>query len=697
MYATAASVRREVSALARPPVRMPVSEAARKYVRVQSPGGGVAPWDPSLAPYMIEPMDKMTDRRYESVIFAGPARSGKTQALIDCFSGYMITCDPSDTLITHVSQDKAKDFSKLRINRMHRNSPDIGRQQSKSSQDDNVFEKYYRAGNVLKLAWPTVKQLSSSEYKFVLLTDYDRMPDNVDKEGSPFALAQKRTQTYLSRGMTMAESSPGHVIIDPNWKPRSPHEAPPTRGILSLYNLGDRRRWHWPCPHCNTYFLPPISTDAFSFDIETDSFGATVTDITGPIGLICTSCGTIIKEKHKIRMNARGIWVPEGCHVEVVRKKPRLVGEPRNTKIASYWLTGAAAAWQSWTSIVQRYLNALREYDLTGSEDTLQATTNVDQGTAYLPRRLMSDVSSGDLERRAEELPRRQVPNGARFLIATVDVQGARFVVQVIGYGANYENWLIDRFDIHVSARMRGDEALPLDPAGYVEDWEMITDKVIKRSYPLSDGSGRNMAILCTGCDSGGRAGVTDRAYAYWRRLKKLGLHKRFRLLKGERPPPHSNKATVTLSYPDNTGRKDRAAKARGDVPVWLLNTTKLKDAVSADMKRERLEDGSGGAWYMHYPDWLGLWFFEELIAETRSEKGWENLRRVRNESFDLYNYAKGMIYILLIEHKINEIDWNNPPHWAAEWNNNSMIDYNIAGQSGPKRRNRVLSPGIKL
>ena len=31
------------------------------------------------------------------------------------------------------------------------------------------------------------------------------------------------------------------------WIPESLHEAPPTRGILSLYNGGDRRRWYWRC------------------------------------------------------------------------------------------------------------------------------------------------------------------------------------------------------------------------------------------------------------------------------------------------------------------------------------------------------------------------------------------------------------------------------------------------------------------
>jgi len=681
MYASAADVRREVSVLARPPVRMPVNQAASKFVRVQSGGGGSAPWDGSLTPYMIEPMDMLTSRLFEAVIFAGPARTGKTQALIDCFAGYMVTCDPSDMLVVQISQEKAKDFSKLRINRMHRNSPEIGSRLSAQKQDDNVFEKYYKAGNVLKLGWPTVKQLSSSEFKYVALTDYDRMPENVDREGSPFILGKKRTQTYLSRGMTLAESSPGHEVLDPKWKPSSLHEAPPTRGILSLFNQGDRRRLYWPCACCGEYFMPAPGIEAFSFNKNVDLFGVTDTTLTGVVGLICTECGEVIDEKNKAQMNSGCVWVPEGCRIEREGKTHGLVGEPRKSTIASYWMPGAAAAYQSWTSIVQNYLNALREFDITGSEESLKATTNVDQGAPYLPRRLLSEISATDIEKRAEDLPKRLLPEGARFLVASIDVQLTKFVCQVIAFGEGFENWLIDRFDIHISKRTADGEVLPLDPAGYIEDWDLITDKVIKRSYPLSDGSGRNMSILVTGCDSGGRAGVTDNAYNYWRKLKNKNLHKRFMLIKGERARPEARKPMVIKSYPDNTKRSDRTSQARGDVPVWILNSTLLKDSVSADMKRDL-----PGPRYMHYPDWLSLSFYEELTAEVRTDKGWENPSKSRNETFDLYYYAKGCARAYMVEKRLQEIDWASPPAWAEMWDNNSEVDVKVEEKSKAKK-----------
>lgn len=691
MYASAANVRREIAALARPPVKMPVSDAATRFVRVATSGGGASAWDATLTPYMVEPMNVLTSREYESVVFAGPARTGKTLGLLDCFIGYMVTCDPADMLVVQISQEKAKDYSKLRVNRLHRNSPEIGKHLSASKQDDNVFEKYYRAGNVLKIGWPTVKQLSSSEFKFVMLTDYDRMPEDVDKEGSPFLLAKKRTQTYLSRGMTMAESSPGYEVLDPQWEPRSLHEAPPTRGILALYNQGDRRRLYWCCPHCGEYFMPGPGIEAFSFNRNVDLFGHTDTQLTGAIGLAPSCCGSLIEERHKHVMNASGLWVPEGCHVEREGKTYGLVGDPRKSKMASFWMPGAAAAYQSWVSIIQNYLNALRDYDITGSEEALKATTNIDQGTAYLPRRLMSDTSVSELERRAEDLPKRQIPEGARFLVANIDVQARRFVVQFIAYGVGYENWLIDRFDIHSSNRLRDDDPLPLDPAGFMEDWSLIIDKVMCRAYPLADGSGRKMAPVMTTCDSGGKDGVTDRAYEFWRLLKRKGLADRFMLVKGERPGPQTKKPTVSKSYPDNTGRSDRKARARGDVPVWLLNTTLLKDSVSADMKRDE-----PGPRYMHYPDWLGVWFYEELIAEVRTDHGWENPRRARNESFDLYCYGKAAGLALLIENKLQAIDWDDPPAWAADWDNNSQVDLVVSARVSRETKKTSLAAAAR-
>ena len=87
--------------------------------------------------------------------------------------------------------------------------------------DNNVHDKYFRAGNLLKIGWPSpLIVLPSSDYKYVALTDYDRWPDDVDGEGDGFSLASKRTTTFMSAGMTLVESSPGKDIVDLKHHPK---------------------------------------------------------------------------------------------------------------------------------------------------------------------------------------------------------------------------------------------------------------------------------------------------------------------------------------------------------------------------------------------------------------------------------------------------------------------------------------------
>ncbi|ENO7534638.1 phage terminase large subunit family protein, partial [Morganella morganii] len=47
-YASAAEMRRDVSVLLRPPRRMPVAEAVKKYMRVPMGGGSAVQWEDTL-------------------------------------------------------------------------------------------------------------------------------------------------------------------------------------------------------------------------------------------------------------------------------------------------------------------------------------------------------------------------------------------------------------------------------------------------------------------------------------------------------------------------------------------------------------------------------------------------------------------------------------------------------------------------
>ncbi len=329
------------------------------------------------------------------------------------------------------------------------------------------------------------------DYRFVALTDYDRFPENIDSEGDGFSLASKRTTTFMSAGMTLVESSPGRDICDSKWRRKSPHEAPPTTGILSLYNRGDRRRWYWPCPHCGEYFQPAM--DAMTgYRNEPDPFKASEAAY-----LLCPHCSGIITAEKKRELNSAGVWLREG---QVIDRNGNVSGEPRRSRIASFWMEGPAAAYQTWAQLVYKLLTAEQEYEATGSEETLRAVINTDWGLPYLPRASMEQRKSELLEQRAEPVPSRSVPDGVNFLVATVDVQAGRhrrFVVQVTGYGSRGERWIIDRYNITQSLRSDCDgESQRIDPASYPEDWDVLLTDVFHKSWPLASDPSQQMRLM---------------------------------------------------------------------------------------------------------------------------------------------------------------------------------------------------------
>lgn len=682
-YATAREVRLGVAEMIRPPRRINVSEGA-KALHVANASGAAGAWDPTVSPYMVEPLNMTGSRQYEAVVFVGPARSGKTISLIDARLAYLITCNPADTMVVQMSKDAAEDYSKTRIARGIAASPELRKRLSPRAHDDNILLKFFRSGMSLRMGWPSISVLSGKDIHDVLMTDVDNYTGDLGIDEC-FGLALKRTQTFMSAGMVVAESSPATDYTDGAWKPAHAHQGPPAAGIAALYARGDRRRWYWPCPECGERFIAAPGYDGFALPPTEELLERVVVDDIQKMArryslLHCPHCGVGLDHRWKDDMNQAGVWAAEG---QLVQADGTVLGEALPTRIASYWLGGVAAAYQSWESLMERYLQALRTFATTGEERPLKTTHNVDGAINYVPMAARSASDPGEMQERAEVWAAGVVPEGVRFLLATVDVQGNRFVVLVLGFGlgesGQLERWVVDSFTLRTSKRDDGSGGfLPLDPPKYLEDWERLIEKVISRRYPVADDTGRTMPLRAVGIDWGGKSGTSVRALEFWRSLKARQLHTRVRLIKGD---TRRDGPLFRETFPDSRKRKDRKSGSAGDVPQLLLNVDRLKDTVDANVKRA--EPGPG---YYHFPDWLPEAFYAELTAESRTAKGWENLANRRNEAFDLCGYAEGMALWL----KVPGIKWDAPPVWAGAWDDNPDVKVDdVAPAPSPRSRIR--------
>jgi phage terminase large subunit GpA-like protein len=668
----------DLAELLKPPERITISEAAEQYIKLNNPGSYIGPYRADFAPYMQEPMDELASRLFSQCVFVGPAQSGKTESLILGWIGYSVKVDPMDMIVYSPSQAAARDFSTRRVDRMHRNSPEIGSIMLKNRDSDNKFDKHYRTGMILNLSWPSVTEFAGRPIGRVALTDYDRMPDDIEGDGNPFDLGSKRTTTFRSFAMTLAESSPSRPVERPQWIRTSAHEAPPCGGILGLYNRGDRRRWYWPCPECGSYFEG--NWTMLQWDTK-----RTIAESAVTTRMVCPANACSIGPDKRANMNLWGVWLKEG---QAIDQEGRIVGEAVESRTASFWMNGTAAAFTTWRELVASYLTAMMQFDKTGSEDELKKFFNTDLGEPFIPKSAQVDRLPEVLKNRAEKFPyvesdadeperidrpnckgvgiRPLVPDDVRFLVAAVDVQTNMFVVQVHGVmpGMPYDIAVIDRFSIRKSRRQDiTGESLWVKPSSYVEDWQEITSEVMRRSYELSDGSKRRMMIRFTVCDSGGESGATTNAYTHYRELKEKGDAGRFMLVKGD---PLASRPRTQITFPDSN-RKDRFAAARGDVPVMLLNSNALKDSLIG-----RLESTVPGKGMFRFPDWLPDWWFSEICAETRTDKGWQRTSYKRNEGFDLSYYVLGACVSAMLN--VEHIQWDNPPNWAKPWDTNDLI-----------------------
>jgi phage terminase large subunit GpA-like protein len=651
----------------RPPDRMTVPEAAEKYRFLNNPGSYVGPWRNDLNPPLVKPMEALTSLEHRAMVFVGPAQSGKTEMALS-WVNYSVTCDPVDMMIVDKRQKDARDFYQRRLSKLYRTTAAVRKRLMPGTKGETTFSSQFTNGMLLTLSWPTPTEFSGKPIGRLWMADYDRYDENIGGEGGAFDLARNRAKSFKSLGMVVAESSPSRPVTTQKWKAKTPHEAPPTTGILELYNRGDRHMWYWPCASCDVPFEPCFSKMRWNEDI------ADKLERAHDAWMECPHCQHRYREvaqedgtPGKSQMNQRGFWMADGQTFD--QETGEICGRPRRSDIASFWLKGPAAQFAEWPDMVAKYFDALEAFERTGDENPLMTTVNTEQALPFMSKRIEAQRLPEELMDRAADIGERgTVPAGVRFLIGSVDVQPNRFECGVHGFGENGDMYVVDRFKIRKSKRLDEDgHPFALNTYSYVEDWQVLIEQMAERTYAIEGSEGLRMSIKITGVDSGGKAGTTKTAADFWRSLRDdpegRNLHLRIMLLKGE---PRNTAPLVRIDYPD-AARKDRNSGLRGDVPLVFIQSNKGKDMADAMLGRE--EEGHG---FVHFPDWLPDWYYSELTAETRMPKGWENAGKAQNESWDLLYYAIGFAYSPKV--KLQGIDWSKPPIWATEGEGNPLI-----------------------
>ena len=184
----------------RPPENLTVSEWAAKYrVLSRESSAEAGPWRNERTPYLVEPMDAITDPTVRHITVVASSQVGKSEMELNAI-GYIIDQDPGSILYIQPTLDDAKKFSRLRISPMAR---DCARLRTKiadvKSRDsgNTILQKTFPGGMLTIVGSQSPSALASTPARYIIGDERDRWALSAGTEGDPWALAEGLIITFL--------------------------------------------------------------------------------------------------------------------------------------------------------------------------------------------------------------------------------------------------------------------------------------------------------------------------------------------------------------------------------------------------------------------------------------------------------------------------------------------------------------------
>lgn len=418
-------------------------------------------WRTDRTPYLREIMDQLSPSSpAQRVVLMAGAQIGKSETGNN-WLGFVIHHAPGPMLLVQPTVDTAKRFSKQRLAPMIDETPILKERIADNKSRDasnSMMAKEFQGGVLLITGANSATGLRSMPIRYLFLDEIDAYPLDVDGEGDPIQLAEKRTTTFARRKVYMC-STP--TIKDVSRVERE-------------FMRSDQRRYFVACPHCgHKQHLRWAQLKWTDDDPETAAYA-------------CESCGTLIEERHKTDMLAGGEWRATA---------------PGDGKTVGFHINSlySPLGWKSWAEIVAEFIQA------KGDAALLKTFVNTVLGETW-EEEYATKLGADDLKNRVEFYTPGVAPARALAVTAAVDVQDNRLAVKLVGWGRDEEGWVIDHMEIY------GDPAQP-------KVWAQLDEIILK---PVAHELAQPVKISATAIDSGGHFTSEVYAYCRDRRAHNV-------------------------------------------------------------------------------------------------------------------------------------------------------------------------------
>jgi phage terminase large subunit GpA-like protein len=276
-------IRRRAFAALIPPERKPLSRWIEDSI-VSPEGLCAVPGPMRLYAYQREIADAIGDPEIERVTLQKAARIGFS-VLVAAAIGHYCGNDPSPVLCLLPTESDSRDFMTSDLEPLFAASPslsgvlkdDLIGQRGRRGRN-TILSRQFPGGSLKIVASKSPRNLRRHTCRCHFIDEADAMQDGT--EGSPIALAERRTLTFADTKIVM-----GSTPLDEE-----------TSHVCKAYAASDMRVFEVPCPACGTF------TEILWQHIE------------WPAGeperaaFRCPACNALVDESHKPGMVEQGQW-----------------------------------------------------------------------------------------------------------------------------------------------------------------------------------------------------------------------------------------------------------------------------------------------------------------------------------------------------------------------------------------------------
>ncbi len=506
-----------------------VEWANRYFYLSKEAAAEYGPYRSGRTPFVEEPLRCLSPCNEETdvVVVVKPTQCGGTTLGLIFMCG-IVDLSPGPLLLMMPTDSMARSFSKKKLATCLKHIPKIADKISPPKSRDSantILQKDFEGGS-----WTLSGSNSSASYRsesirYLILDDFDGFEIDIEGEGSPEELADRRTGAFANRKIYINSTT---TIKD-------------FSNIERSWARSSMGKWHVPCPHCGHYQYLIWGGEDVDYGIKfRTSEDGTVTDV----WYICECCRRRIENADIQWMNENGAYI----HKYPERRIKGFRWNALYTPIG--WVN-------NWRYIAQKFIEATKELKEGKPEkyktwlNSFMAEPYEDPGEAVL---------WSDLYARREQYKYFEVPVSGLILTAGVDTQDDRLAVVIRAWGRGEESWLVYWGELY------GDPVYP-------DVWEQL-DKLLNQSYRHEAQTA--LHITAMGIDSGGHR--TQAVYNYCRQRAERGV---FALFGASQP------GKPALSRPSLQDVDWKGQKLVKGVHLWPVGVDYIKSVIMARLRIE--------------------------------------------------------------------------------------------------------------